>query len=161
MKEHTPYLVQRIETRQTVRDDDVGVDRHFRFDYMGSAEFEFGALPKALKAIRATKLMNEPKRIKHPDGHIVWYVGPKELFETAKKLFFSQLKDRYEPRLKESTYISEVFGTDKLTIARVKKGIERSWKPNTIGWWDIMSTYAFFCKKDDAKKWLDCVLKKR
>jgi hypothetical protein len=46
-----PYLVQRA----TIKDNEMktGIDSILLFDYMGSSEFEWGALPKSLKEIRA------------------------------------------------------------------------------------------------------------
>lgn len=48
--EITPYLVQRAKFND--RTDKRGIDNILQFDYMGSAEFEFGALPKSLENIR-------------------------------------------------------------------------------------------------------------
>lgn len=47
----TPYLIQ----RGRIRHDETrkGLDALVAFDYMGSAEFEYGALNKSLKALRA------------------------------------------------------------------------------------------------------------
>lgn len=45
-----PYLIQRAKFES--RPDRKGVDRLLAFDYMGSAEFEFGALPESLKRVR-------------------------------------------------------------------------------------------------------------
>src|ERR1019366_7565972 len=47
----TPYLVQRGSFKEV--DKMEGIDSLIHFDYMGSAEFEYGALPKALKEICA------------------------------------------------------------------------------------------------------------
>lgn len=44
------YLIQRASF--TDRPDKKGIDSILSFDYMGSAEFEFGALPESLKRIR-------------------------------------------------------------------------------------------------------------
>lgn len=49
MKEQTPYLIQRCKVKS--RENITGIDSLFSFDYMGSAEFEFGALPRALSKI--------------------------------------------------------------------------------------------------------------
>lgn len=46
-------LVQRLFERTDPWKDSVGFDRLFEMDYMGSAEFEFGATFKALRSIRA------------------------------------------------------------------------------------------------------------
>jgi len=46
------YLVQRVEKRKTPRTNaNPTVDDLYSMDYMGSAEYEFGALPKSLKRI--------------------------------------------------------------------------------------------------------------
>ena len=52
----TPYLIQRAkfitDDERKYVEDRKGVDKVLSFDYMGSAEFEFGALPQSLKRIR-------------------------------------------------------------------------------------------------------------
>lgn len=45
-----PYLIQRAKFDD--RPNSKGIDRLLSFDYMGSSEFEWGALPKALKRVR-------------------------------------------------------------------------------------------------------------
>lgn len=47
----TPYLVQRGVFKDTQMDEIDGIDSLIRFDYMGSSEFEWGALPKALNRL--------------------------------------------------------------------------------------------------------------
>jgi rhodanese-related sulfurtransferase len=46
-----PYLIQRAKFEN--RDYKTGIDSILYFDYMGSSEFEWGALPTSLKRIRA------------------------------------------------------------------------------------------------------------
>lgn len=46
-----PYLIQRAKFQS--RPEKKGIDAILRFDYMGSSEFEFGAMGKSLQAIRA------------------------------------------------------------------------------------------------------------
>ena len=49
-----PYFIQRCTMRKNVNNSDVkGFDSAFELDYMGSAEFEFGAPTKSLKAVTA------------------------------------------------------------------------------------------------------------
>jgi len=45
-----PYLIQRANFAD--RDFEKGIDSIMKFDYMGSAEFEFGTLPDTLQEIR-------------------------------------------------------------------------------------------------------------
>lgn len=47
-----PWLIQRAKFLPKQNPDKKGIDRILSFDYMGSAEFEFGALPASLKRIR-------------------------------------------------------------------------------------------------------------
>jgi hypothetical protein len=47
----TPYLVQRAEIAHPLKDSNTRLSRAVDFDYMGSAEFEFGALPESFRRI--------------------------------------------------------------------------------------------------------------
>lgn len=51
----TPYLIQRAQFKNEneLTINRKGIDKLLSFDYMGSSEFEFGALPASLKRIRA------------------------------------------------------------------------------------------------------------
>jgi hypothetical protein len=46
------YLIQRGIFRDDLDENRKGIDKVLTFDNMGSSEFEWGALPKSLKAIR-------------------------------------------------------------------------------------------------------------
>lgn len=46
-----PWLIQRAKFRNVKNENSETVDQIIQFDYMGSAEFEWGALPKSLKRI--------------------------------------------------------------------------------------------------------------
>lgn len=48
-----PYLIQRAEIQRPLADPDARLSRAVDFDYMGSAEFEFGALPSSFRNIEA------------------------------------------------------------------------------------------------------------
>lgn len=56
------YLVQRLTPRNTPTPER-GFDGFFACEYMGSAEFEFGALPQSLKAMRAEPLVRDQVEI--------------------------------------------------------------------------------------------------
>jgi hypothetical protein len=82
--EHLPSLIQRVRYRKN--DLRKGIDAFFEFDYMGSSEFEWGALPKSLKLMRELR-MKDPDSSKTPDWkveklsvgpHIAYYVGHPE-----------------------------------------------------------------------------------
>ena len=115
---------------------------------MGSAEFEYDALPKALKAMREVKDSSwRPTIIKY-DGHVAWYVGPDNLYNIARELFIGQLTEPHEAGLQDRTEIQDKYGLSKWPNAQ--KNVE-----DLVGWWDILSTYAIFTKKKYAKQWID------
>lgn len=45
------WLIQRGQFKDTKFDDITGIDSLLSFEYMGSSEYEFGALPKSLRRI--------------------------------------------------------------------------------------------------------------
>ena len=47
--------IQRGTIRKNKDTNKEGLDAFVKFDYMGSAEFEFGALPKSLRRVRSEK----------------------------------------------------------------------------------------------------------
>lgn len=160
---HTPYLVQRLVSPWHIKENAKGVDRYFSMDYMGSAEFEFGALPKALKAMRAACDNWQPRKMKVKAGlpqtdwkdQVAWYVGPPELYDIALKLFKTELREELEFRLKEGSRIAQAYGLDHLTASKIARGIKpENFYERLVGWWDVQSTYAFFTKKEHAYQWL-------
>ena len=50
---HTPYLIQRAEINLPLGKSGARLSQVVSFDYMGSAEFEFGALPQSFRRIEA------------------------------------------------------------------------------------------------------------
>jgi len=147
-----PYLIQRVIFLVHPLEDKKGVDKYFHFDYMGSSEFEWGVLPKALKEMRAA-LTDEwkPKKIQVKDK-VVWYVGAEESFLCAEALFLDQLGSR-RCRLKEITGIADSISPKEPPAAY--SGYD--------GWWalDGEPPWAFFIKKEYAQEWLKGLREKR
>lgn len=68
-----PYLIQRGGFKLAPKEI-TGPDSILRFDYMGSAEFEFGALPQSLRrmdAVHAACALHETPHVSH-DGHTIY-----------------------------------------------------------------------------------------
>jgi hypothetical protein len=141
-----PYLVQRMRRRDNGARK--GIDALFGFDYMGAAEFEFGALGRAL-AVAREKTDTGPAEIAH-GKHAVWFVGGADDLTTAKALFADQITSGRKVRLKESTYIRE-------SVAGTSDWFDdvRDWQ-KFDGWWAIDSCSAFtlFRTKTFADEWL-------
>jgi hypothetical protein len=144
-----PYLVQRIDRVKdpTKYPDAKGVDRYFSFDYMGAAEFEWGALPQAMKKMLAAVDDSWEVTKVTVDTHTCWYVGPASALKLATALFADQLNDydQQKHRLKESTYIRYVY-------------IEKNEHFKAIGWWSLgHDPFVLFVSKANAKQWLKCI----
>lgn len=135
-----PSLIQRVARRRQDREDSKGVDKLFELDYMGSAEFEFNTIPKALKGMRAVK--DDTWRIRPIMANNVtcYYIGSKDTFETATQLFEDQVTPRAERKgyTKEWTYIYETYFPNK----------DRNHLGPYHGWWVLDAEPSFILFKD-------------
>lgn len=149
-------LVQRMTLRDRENTSGKGVDRFFSMDYMGAAEFEWGALPGSLKRMRES-VRPSIRRIKHAQN-IVWYVGPDTWFEPAEMFFQDQLKTRQNRKIRcqEPSRIYETFIGDDWAPVNQMYGSPPK-KATFSGWWDLGNDWAFFTKKDTAQTWIKAV----
>jgi len=124
------------------RDNRKGIDACFEFDYMGSAEFEFGALPKSVARMREYR--NPPAEVMiEAHGKKAFFVGPVAGLGSAEAVLEDQLGPQ-KLRFKEITWIKESYAPPN----------ERC--PRFIGWWAIdehRPNWAMFANQDDAKLW--------
>ncbi|MHA2062895.1 MAG: hypothetical protein ACXABY_00770 [Candidatus Thorarchaeota archaeon] len=145
-------LVQRLEARK-FPGKKKGVDHYFLMDYMGSAEFEFGALPYSLDLMRASDkidLWEAPTRIDCV-GHALWFVGACSDLETAIDLVVRCLDGTYEG--KERPYMRQALEGEDDYFKRF------------VGWWVINQKplygglkekvpFCVFASKEYAEQWL-------
>ena len=122
----TPYLIQRAKFQDN--SNAKGIDSILSFDYMGSAEFEFGALPQSLKRIRK---------------NISDYVLSEYLLNDKKINIFCKEKEKAE------IYIILTGLSDNKY--RLKEYCDlQDWiyfNPNILKsdfWWDIENDYMFW-----------------
>jgi len=88
---NNPYLIQRLGPARSATPFDfggglkngglsdeamAGLSRIFSFDYMGAAEFEFGAVPKALQTLAEYSLKHELTMI---TVHDIYIICPKDI----------------------------------------------------------------------------------
>jgi hypothetical protein len=129
-----PYLIQRMRLRH--KDEPTGFDNMWCLDYMGAAEFEFGALPQSLREI-ASDLDSyvitpvEPKVIAY-DGRRLYILSKQEHVDDIQKLI-PGLKDG-TTRLHELTYLKESLAKPG-TIESLSRYVQFD------GWWDIDNNY--------------------
>lgn len=129
----TPYLIQRakfiIPSEHTKTRK--GIDKLLGFDYMGSAEFEFGALPKSLKRIRENRdkyTQFEYSFIKHPEKKVTVLCKKEEKSEVSEYL---ELLAIDKLRLKE-----------RCDLKNFVTGNQRNWDNDF--WWDIDNDFMFW-----------------
>lgn len=131
------YLVQRLSPR--TYGTGKGFDTHFKMEYMGSSEFEWGALPDSLKAMRATDLQITGLPL---DAVTVYFVAAKTN-TTLHDDFMDWATNPKRPFWsKDATYLDELI-----------EGARREYV-DTIGWWDVDSHVMFALDRDTAEKML-------
>jgi hypothetical protein len=105
----------------------------FQFDYMGSAEFEFGAVPTALQF-----LAEQASRNNLTFGVIdktIYYLCPKEYDVYVEDIIKQLRKDEYKLRLKEHCGLKDYF-EDKSEYAK-----------RNVGWLELDNGFMFFVDK--------------
>ena len=133
------YLLQRAQIED--RDYKKGIDSIISLDYMGASEYEWGAIPDSLKAIRANipeyTYMDVPM-----DGKVI--------------TVFCNVKDR--PDVK--AYLNELANNDMQTkcyhdfnnLLRPSK-IQQEWQAKrplrTNFWWDLENHLMFWVKDNE------------
>lgn len=86
------------------------------FDYMGRAEFEFGAIPKSFQAMVDRK--QELRGVTHNiNANVVYILAPESLLSDIQALLDKVLAEKLSRwtrsvEFKEPTYIRESFGLD-------------------------------------------------
>lgn len=146
-----PALIQRVMVRTLPSETQRGIDRFFQFDYMGSSEFEWGALPQAAKAMRANVGKEWKAEPLEARGHKCWYVGAPTTKKMAEMVFAEQLQEDRSERhyTKEWTCIYETY-------------VETANSSTFDAWWalDAEPPFVLFRRAEDAKLWLRCLREK-
>lgn len=164
-----PYLIQRMSkrNRDAVKiEEGTSFDGYLSLDYMGSAEFEFGALPASLK--RLTKSIEKREiytfeDIKNYENKKLVIIASSEAEANKYKEFIIELmKSEYGIRLKERT---DVFfhNTDEFLK---EKGVNLEggyfkYRRDTDSWWDIENDIIFCFGKDYARNIFKAIINTR
>jgi hypothetical protein len=136
----------------------------FRFDYMGSAEFEYGEVPKAIQGIVQrrkdfvssymqipAKLLRlkqyEKDRFKPCNKAVVYLFCHKDHAEYVTQLILDLVADNGKVKLKEHTLLrNSLFDM---------KDEERPWNKDTCGWMELDNGFFFFTDEEMFKKTVD------
>ena len=134
-----PYLIQRAEMKNVSKGDIVGIDYLMSFEYMGSAEFEFGALPRSLK--RMASEFNAYKRFSTSFSNgddMVHIICKSEHKDDIIAFLEKASKESYGLNTKEVVYFKEALAKEQYT--------------NTNVWWDLENNWFAVLGKENAKK---------
>lgn len=120
----------------------------WRYDYMGSAEFEFGAVPRSLREI-AKNISKYKTGDIDVDGMCRDLTSGKELKATAKIFYVCPQQDE-----KEVCEWIQKFADDRKRDYRTKERVSLSgaicqskYHKDIAGWHDIDNHYLFFTDK--------------
>lgn len=113
------------------------------FDYMGSAEFEFGAVPTALRFIAGQASKNNllAGHVELNQGEIVYFLCPKPYEAGVKKLIAQLRNDEFKLRLKEYCGLARYF-TEK----------DNEYAQDYAGWLELDNGFMFFVNKEIFEK---------
>jgi hypothetical protein len=150
----TPWIVQRISKRSIPAIpfekgiilekglvEEIGkiFESMMIFDYMGSSEFEWGALPKSLEyAVRyakdkdyvACEIEVESRKNKNTS---VFYICHKDIEEPVVSWIRKAAKDEHQ-RCQEGV--------------RLQEAIDKEYCYNACGWYDLENRFWFFTDRD-------------
>lgn len=130
----TPYLIQRAKKQK--REGKKGIDSLVSFDYMGSSEFEWGALPKSLKRFRE----NQKEYI---DIQYSFKKFPSKVVNVVcKKKDQDQVCEYLEQLVKNELQLKEFCDLHAWVNPN-----ENAYNPSDL-WWDIDNDF-FFWKFED------------
>lgn len=136
-----PYLVQRGVVIENPKHNKK-ISENIQCDYMGSAEFEFGALSKSLRRIEAEMKLYHIVQIKEITNNnkplILWSKFPFEQLPEYVE-YLTQMRKR-NLRLKESSYFNESLSEDFPSLS------------NRVDfWWDLDNDTMFSFRPDIMK----------
>ena len=149
-----PWLVQRVRSLRGSKNPFGGasagklLDDLFDWDYMGSAEFEFGSLSKARVILtNDLKAAGWPAPVQIKSGkHEGWFVGAKKHRDLAVSFFTEELASEY---------------TGMKERSELKTSYEAPGPRSPIGWWCIDDVivgngvvFAMFKFEADAQKFI-------
>jgi hypothetical protein len=141
----SPYLIQRGKFKDILEDQIVGLDSLISYDYMGSSEFEWGALPKSLKAMTSNwkdYIHFQVDSIRDNDGNYLQVLCNKTQAEEIKDVIIKLFDKGCQIRLKEWS------GMDAYLNPRSEDDLKTNF------WWDV--TGGDYTDRSPLNSWMCC-----
>ena len=146
----TPYLIQRGTFQNIKEEEIVGLDSLISYDYMGSSEFEWGALPASLR------------RMTSSFSKYVWF--PVEEIKDADRQCLYILCQKHQQD--EITNAVKILATEEHNTFNTKERVglqdyincRSQYSMNTNFWWDVTSSNHSFSETNlgTGNDWMAC-----
>lgn len=150
----TPYLIQRMNFKKNP-EAGFGIEALLSMDYMGSAEFEFGALANALKVMCSTADKLEVAVIKDvvsKKGQRLYLVLPKGSADNYRPVIDELAAEKI--RLKAfANFTAHLTGTTFMG----RELDENGWRGLPEAWWDLDNNVMFTFGKKNAENILKAI----
>lgn len=133
-------------------DDAMGLIRDlWSFDYMGAAEFEFGAVPEALDKIAKRVNVSWSFEIPLADVPADWRDKSGDVPEGSATIYvISRLEDREEIERRIRGWATEQYNRDLKEMTRLSSTLRphNEWDGDVVGWLELNNGFLFFTDKD-------------
>lgn len=147
------WLVQRMN-RGLMHEGPISTPEHLQADYMGSAEFEFGAVPKAFMSMKAQHLTQRAITVNAFETETVLYVvAPVEQVSSLQQRFQAWFDGGL--RSKENPYLDRVI--TRKGWRRGETMSDEDFARLPIAWWALKEKIFFSTEESIAKMWLDAM----
>jgi len=144
-----PWLVQRGSFKKIEDKDVTGIDSLISFDYMGSSEFEWGALHHSLMRMSTQWdkfIVFQIDEIKNADGEYLQVLCRQTQKDDIKKAILLMVEGKLD--LKERAGLKEYLNC------------ESEWSMKTDHWWDVTEDFGNFGSENDYTQvkndWMCC-----
>lgn len=129
------------------------VSRVWSFDYMGSAEFEFGKVPEVLAKLFPSLTLVAKSFILHYEYEDSWHCRPAQKYEGEKRVYYiCEEKDEKEVKKRLAKWaVKEAYGDTKEAIMLNSSMANREKHGRPVeGWLELDNGFMFFT---DEKMW--------
>lgn len=135
-----PYLIQRARVNTPLAEASERLSNAVNFDYMGSAEFEFGALPKSFRALQSMRANWKLRLVPHLTENDVPLRVFGALSDDQFAAYVKHLEEFRKPGNRMHTKESVCFE------AKLSSEKKSRWDPDF--WWDIDNHVMFGFNKN-------------
>ena len=141
------------EAMDTIRDI-------FRFEYMGSAQFEFGKVQETLNklVVNQLNLVSGSFKTKYKYIRPYWKDEPEKTYEGSRKIYYicaNEHKEEIKKRIKRWA-LREKYGETKerisLNIGMAELSKDKEYPDDPCGWLELDNGFMFFVDKEMFEK---------